>query len=89
MQFPCISYSEILKTPISNFPSFQTKIGVTANVNKTGHKRGKKKADVQVRKASQGKFKGNTKHTSSRDIKRTTVKQMACELTGMEDVAGS
>lgn len=46
MQFPCISYSEILKSPISNFPSFQPNIRVTANVNKNWMPKRKEETEV-------------------------------------------
>lgn len=59
MQFPCISYSAILKTFISNFPNSQPKIGVTANINKNWMQQRKK--EIQVTYKSEKYFRKSLK----------------------------
>lgn len=82
MQLPCISYSEILKTPTSNFPRFQPKMRVTANINKNWKQKRKKRnlSNAQFRKVLQESFKGNRKATSSRNCESTQLSRHACRM---------
>lgn len=68
LQCYAISLHFIFRNPknpwTSNFPSFQRKIGILANINKNWLQRKKKEICVQVKKGFQWQCKGSRKSTS-------------------------